>query len=202
VFETELSFLKYDSNRKFLEYVIECIAPDQFFVIPPSASGKYHPLCTMKEGGLVIHTKRLIFFAMQLAAGHKLEPKDVDKLIIAGVIHDIGKKAKYSKTDPFPYEDHPLEAVDLLKRNEEQLIEFISRDELEEIFELIKFHMGPWTPKSILKKLTEYTELELIIYHSDYLSSRPNLVTPVDNIDITIPKSVKDPDENSGVHTS
>lgn len=186
-FEGELGQIKSANKRKLAEYIIDNLLPDYFFSIRPSSSGKYHPICTLRDGGLVIHTKRLIYFALELANGHQWDkslPEIIDLIIIAGIIHDAAKKEKYEKGTN-DYENHPAIARDMLENKEEELIKYASKKELVEIYNLVLHHMGPWTPEKYRKPLDNYTLPELVLYHADYLASRKYISTPVDEVGVT-----------------
>lgn len=185
IFEAELERINSSKVRELGEYIIENILPERFFIIPPSSTGKYHPKCTNRRGGLVIHTKRFIFLAIHLAEGCKLTTEEKDMMIVAGIVHDGAKDIKYRGKE---YEDHPLIIVEWLKQVESTLLNLVSKMFLNDMYELIFFHMGPWTPKAIRKPMEEYKLKESIMYHSDYLSSRDYIGTPVDDIELKIPE--------------
>lgn len=56
IFENELNLIKNVDLRKLVELSLQS-APDYFFTIPASSTGKYHPQYALGEGGLVRHTK-------------------------------------------------------------------------------------------------------------------------------------------------
>lgn len=184
IFSPELERIKSEKYRTLAVYIIDNILPETFFIIQPSSSGKYHPQCTHRKGGLIVHTKRLLYLAGELTEACKFSDDEKDQMIIAGIVHDMEKKAdSYS-------EEHPVEAKNTLRQKESELIKHASRDELKTIYDLVIYHMGPFSPKSILKRMKEYTIGECIIYFSDYLASRKFIGTPVDDCEIIYPEGV------------
>lgn len=178
IFDNELKLIKNNKKREMLEYIIDNIIPESFFYIPASSSGKYHPVCSRGKGGLIIHTKRLIFLAVYLAKSWELSEEEIDSLIIAGIVHDMCKEEKkYSK-------NHPKQAFDILKNNEDKLMDYVSKKDIKLIENMVLYHMGHYTPKEYYKKQEEYTLLENIIYFADYLSSRELVILPVDDFQV------------------
>lgn len=163
--------LKQINNPKIREFTIACLkdVPDIFLKMPASTSGKYHPLPATKEGGLVWHVQRACYFASVLLEAYKIDGKDIrgDIVLSALILHDIGKKEKYGK-NYWEYANHPITATKITKKHSKLLP--------EKIYTLIEncilHHMGPWSTPSTKKPITKYNFLELIVYNSDYLSSR------------------------------
>jgi HD superfamily phosphohydrolase YqeK len=191
MFEQELEMIKKEDHRKLAEFIIEKIAPNKLFAIRPSSTGKYHPRCTMRPGGLVIHIKRLVFFALPMAEAQEYSSDIKDMIIVAAIAHDMCKSDTYPPRGTkvkYTYEDHPIEAVDLLKDHEDRLIKYVDLANLKLVYRMILYHMGRWTPESVKKLLSDYTQPEMLFYMADYLSAQKQIVTVVDNIALEIPK--------------
>ena len=60
LFKNELDSIKSEKRRSFAEYLIEN-ADDYFFTVAASTSGKYHPKFDLGNGGLVRHTRFVVF---------------------------------------------------------------------------------------------------------------------------------------------
>ena len=60
-FAKELETFKHDDIRKFAEVLIDN-APDYFFHVAASSTGKYHPKYALNDGGLMRHTKAVVRF--------------------------------------------------------------------------------------------------------------------------------------------
>lgn len=145
--------------------------PDYFYKGWASSTGKYHPACTCKDGGLVIHVRRAVYIVNRLADGWGLKGLDKDIVVAATILHDIAKVGQGSG----PYQDyvnHPINAEKYLAPYDEDI--------RKKVNDCIRFHMGLWTPDSIKKPLTEYTLSELIVYTADYIATTKDLTTPVD----------------------
>ena len=56
VFNVELNRIQDQNVRASTELLLNML-PDYFFEIPASSSGKYHPVFSLGEGGLVRHVK-------------------------------------------------------------------------------------------------------------------------------------------------
>lgn len=99
-----------------------------------------------------------------------------DNIIAACILHD-GLKGGKGVSDYKTYEDHPILV-------EQHYKECFSNEKIEpwqqEIFNLIVYHMGFWTPQSVRKPMCDYLTSELIVYLSDFFASRKELVTKVD----------------------
>lgn len=187
VFRPNLVMIRNPEIRKFTEDVLADL-PWYFWVQPASTTGQYHPACTVCEGGLLVHTKRVIFFGQNLILAHKLKDTEAaDVLVAAFILHDGEKGGKgYSSYED--YENHPLLVKERWYKAHPPSIDPVTREPRiprvwePQIFDMIKHHMGPWTPESIRKPLSQYIEAEIIMYHADYMASRKNVTTPTDGI--------------------
>jgi HD superfamily phosphohydrolase YqeK len=177
VFEKTLALIKNNETRKWVKETLD-IFPEYFWTQPASSTGKYHPACALSTSGLLIHTKRVVWFALKFisAFGNEINDETRDNVIAACILHDgcKGGKGKGSYED---YVNHPILV--------EKYYKGYAGDKLEpwqqEIFTLIRYHMGPWTPESVKKPLEKYTKLEFIVYLADFLASRKDLNTNVDS---------------------
>lgn len=182
VFNKELMTIKNENVRNFTKYLLDN-APDYFYSVPASSSGRFHPKYALGEGGLVRHTKALVGIMNHLL---ELEQYQVlfselqrDFLRLAGLTHDIRKHG--DGTVNHTVFEHPLLASNWIK---EQWIEFgnqgnigISANALAFVQECLESHMGQWNTNKIsnvvLPKPT--TEAQKFVHMCDYLASRKNL---------------------------
>ncbi len=75
--------------------VIPLHIPEYFWTVPSSITGKYHPIDSLGEGGLVRHTIKVINMGLKLASAN---PKmNYDEVIIACAFHDITKYGSNAK---------------------------------------------------------------------------------------------------------
>lgn len=178
-FRKELNLIVDPKIKDWTEKTLEVVR-DAFWRIPASSTGKYHPQCTNKDGGLIIHVKRVVYLADRLTFAWNIKEQNRDIVIAACILHDIAKTGKDSGAY-IDYVNHPINAADIFKKT----IGLLPKDETPEdsmfkISQCIKYHMGLWTPNSIKKPLNKYTALELATYTCDYMASTKDLVTPVD----------------------
>lgn len=176
VFAEELAFIEDKDIRAFTE---KCIlkTPDYFYTVPASSTGKYHPEYSLGEGGLIRHTKALVYFAKELLSleynKQRFTTLERDMIIAAGILHDSFKhgdtEQKYSIANhPVVAADHILEWAD---ENEREFAKTIS--------DCVRSHMGEWngdykTKKEIMPK--PQTDIEMFVHECDYLASRKPLM--------------------------
>ena len=87
-FSTEINYLKNESNKEDLAYLINLL-PDYFFTIPASSTGKYHPKFASTTHGLVKHTKVAVRIAHDLfEINHNFTEEEKDLIIMALVMHN------------------------------------------------------------------------------------------------------------------
>ena len=83
VFKKEYTYITNDRYRENAEKLVELL-PDYFFKVAASSTGKYHPLFSLGDGGLVRHTKAAIRIAKELldnnSIGHKFTSDEKDYL--------------------------------------------------------------------------------------------------------------------------
>lgn len=161
-----------DTNIKRLVIAVLEECPDYFYIIPASSGGKYHPLYTLGEGGLIRHTKAAVKIAndlLTLEMYKSLTPKR-DQILAALILHDCcknGYKAVYTVTE------HPLIASKLIKDVAKK--NNIQDEFVEEICSIVETHMGQWindfyTKQPVLEKPT--TAIQKFAHQCDYLASR------------------------------
>lgn len=173
----ELNLIKDKNIREWTQATLEN-APEYFWVAMASSTGKYHPACTIKKGGLITHVKRTVYLVNRLCGGLGVNGIDQDILISATILHDIAKTPsndpRYTYAD---FENHPINAEKYFAKDME-----LNKDlgTYEMIKDCIRNHMGLWSPKSSIKPLENYSMLELMVYMADYLSATKDLVTPKD----------------------
>jgi len=171
-------------DKSIKEFTIRTLenAPDYFYKAMASSTGKYHPTCTNKEGGLIIHVKRATYIVNRLCDGYGIKDIDRDIVLSAIILHDIAKVPSPKENPQITYadyENHPINA-EKYWFGEKETIE-LGIDNLAKITNCIRYHMGLWTPQFIKKGIKDYTLLELIVYTADYIATTKDLITPKDN---------------------
>lgn len=170
------------SDTKLQEFAIRLLlnAPDYFFTIPASSTGKYHPPFSQGTGGLVRHTKCVIFFAKCNAESFDFIQKDIDLIIISALIHDILKQGK-DKQSKYTVWEHPELASSYVLEHQKLYPHLINIEDAEQISKAVLCHMGKWQNHEIYlkgrKKFPLPTTLfELALQSADYMASRKELL--------------------------
>ena len=176
VFNTELNFIENEDIKKFCEEMLEK-APDYFYSIPASSTGKYHPNYALGDGGLVRHTKALVNI-MNYILGlewmqEKYDSRKRDLMRVAGLLHDTMKDG--DGTTKYTVHEHPLLAAAWVE--EETVENEIPQEERSAIAAMIETHMGQWSTnkKSNIELPKPQHEVQFIVHLSDYLASRKQL---------------------------
>lgn len=172
MFRNELGDIQDNSLRKFAENVI-LFAPDYFFTAPASSTGKYHPVLSLGEGGLVRHTRLVEWFAMNIANAMMIEEHSKDMLIIAALAHDM-KKHGDGNTE-YTVKEHPKLAAEFLDSVWNSMFhkEGIDYGDIQKIERLVECHIGQFGEKDGMP--VPKTKLELILHSADYLASRKDI---------------------------
>ena len=172
MFEVELNNIKDERVRISAAMVLENL-PDYFFEVPASSSGKYHPIFSLGEGGLVRHVKVAMRILEEMfrdeAFGVYPEYKK-DLMRMALLLHDGFKSGiEYSGHTA---SDHPVIMADYILEHQKDL--FISEEDAEFVSRLIRCHMGPWNTDKQGKEIMPVprTREELLIHLCDYIASR------------------------------
>ena len=199
LFEKELSYI-HDSHLEAFAEVCLMDAPEYFFHIPASSTGKYHPQYAMGEGGLVRHVKAAIGIFHELCKadidmyyyheyyllGDKLSSIDRDQLqdevLIALLLHDI---MKHGYAEGHTIHEHPLYAAQFFEHEAKEY--GLSPSVTQRISSMIASHMGKWN-------LSQYSSIALptpesglwgnkLVHLCDYLASRKCLEYQFDVVD-------------------
>lgn len=166
--------LKLIKNPEIKELVKVCLkeAPDYFYTIPASATGKYHPKLSLGRGGLIRHTKVAVLYAAALIDNVSCYDFNVlakDCIIASLILHDSVKNGWNGSRYTIP--KHPLEAATLIQKIGKQLK--IDNVLLNVISGCVASHMGQWNTsksgKEILPK--PKTEMEKFVHMCDFLSA-------------------------------
>lgn len=186
-FQNELKWIKNKDIRKFAIEMIS-ILPDYFFVVPASSTGKYHPSYSLKEGGLVRHTKGAVLIAKTLLDlemfgeqwncdndlpwNNNFTDEEKDVIITALLLHDGVKHG--IEGGRYSVATHPTDMVKFIESND-KVYQTLSTTTIGLICDCIASHMGEFnkdykTQKEILPK--PITSMEKFVHLCDYLASR------------------------------
>ena len=177
-FQRELSWIK---NEDIKELFIACRdnAPDYFYCIPASTSGKYHAEYELGLGGLYRHSLGVARFMHHFLSieqyTREFTERAQDLLILGCCFHDVLKCGTNGSS--FTVQDHPLQGSAYVREQNIKLKCSLSEEEIEFICDNISSHMGQWnTSKSGKEILPKPTTLAQELTHlADMLASRKDL---------------------------
>lgn len=171
-FGAQLSLIE---NKSLASLVELCLlnAPEYFYTMPASTSGKYHPAYSLGEGGLVRHTKAAVKIADCLLSLEMYAPlaQSKDEIIAALILHDSVKKGRQG--GDWTVIEHPLQAADLLIGTA-RACKYEDTDQVERIASMIRSHMGQYnTDRNGFEVLPKpLTKEQKFVHQCDYLASK------------------------------
>lgn len=184
VFNVELARFENENVRLSAETILNMI-PDYFYEIPASSSGKYHPLFSLGEGGLVRHVKvamRILEEMFRDAAFGDYDSNTKDLIRMALIVHD-GFKSGITNVG-HTCNEHPILMSDFIIENMDKLD--ISEEEARFVASLVITHMGPWNKDragNVIMPVPK-TKEELLVHLCDYIASRNFLNVHFENNEI------------------
>lgn len=183
--QTEINYIKNKKYQDNLKILIELL-PDYFFQVPAASTGKYHPTCSLGEGGLLRHTKTVARIALELYGDESItgvfNDYEKDLMMIGMILHDGLKHGlDYSEYTVF---EHPLIMSEYIKNNKDKLT--FTDNEIDFICNVISSHMGPFTKdykgnEVLPKPVNKYQKF---VHMCDYIASRKFLNINFENNDI------------------
>lgn len=180
VFEKELNWIVNPKIKAFAEKLVEC-APDYFFEVQASSSGRYHPSYAIGPGGLVRHTVAATHILHELTSNlemfNKYTQDQKDMMLTAILGHDFFKHGLEATAGKYTVAEHPVVCADFIRYND-NLCEMLEREQIEFIAGCIESHMGQWNTKwnstvEIMPK--PKTGPQNLVHLADYLASRKYL---------------------------
>lgn len=170
LFQRELSYIKDEKIKEFAENLL-ADADEYFFTVPASSSGKYHPDFARGEGGLVRHTKAVVYFTTDFCRSEfefkTINARQAQLLIVAAIAHDIKKQGDGS-TGHTMMKEHPYLAAEYVKAENEKY-QLLSDEDVDYIYKAVRSHMGPWCD------VKPETRAELTLFYADYTASRSEI---------------------------
>lgn len=168
MFAEELATIKDDEIRATTARLLDG-APEYFWHVAASSSGKYHPAYALGEGGLVRHVKAAVKFANHLFVISNFTDKEQDYIISALLLHDILKHGKDGDEGHTVFE-HPILAADYIREN-------ATGEYADVVSSLVSTHMGQWTTSKYSSVVLQapVTELQKFVHECDYLASRKDI---------------------------
>ena len=177
VFEREITLIKNDTLREMVRGYFETTVPAYFWEIGASSSGKYHPVFSQGEGGLVRHTQAVVMFAeefLRMSPFCYLSDEHKDFVIAACLVHDTMKYGTGAEMEKSEYKNHAQNAAkafrDYCFEHGYPVSEFMTN--------AISAHMGQWSTD---KNCRPFTSIDRCVHMADYVASRPFIDIPVIN---------------------
>lgn len=172
--QAELEQITDKRIRDFTEYALRQ-APEYFWSVPSSSSGKYHPEQSNGEGGLVRHTRAVVYFAVKLCDVFSITGVEKDCIISACILHDIVKYGEVKKDHTT--KNHDYEGAMFVKRIGDAF--GLDRDHLDIIAGSVAWHMGKWTDMTGRKRAQrfpdDYTVPQMVTHLADVISAQKNV---------------------------
>lgn len=187
LFTNELNTFTNEDIKVFATVLLDD-APDYFFHVAASSTGKYHPLYALGDGGLIRHTKSVIRFYNHIMTleqnSNMFTNREIDLGRIACLVHDIQKsgneeyyieKSNNGENKVFTVFNHPLLSAKYVMSYKGK---YLTEEDLKFIALAIGSHMGQWNtnkhePDIVLPK--PRTDMQKIVHMADYLASRKDI---------------------------
>ena len=168
-FEREIQNIESEDLRDFVRFFFNEKVGDWFWKSGASSTGKYHPVFSQGEGGLVRHTRAAAWVCEELLrmssyAYMRAEYKDYARVAI--LLHDTRKYGSGDTEDKDCYKEHGRLAAEAVFN---AWLEFFDQGEAPELLLMaIRSHMGQWVED---KDDRPFTNIDRLVHLSDYISS-------------------------------
>lgn len=164
-FDKEISLIKNINVKNLVKEILKN-ADDWFFTEPASSSGKYHPTFALEPGGLVMHTKAVVYFLKEMLRSelYDIDEYHQDMLYLSAIAHDIKKYGETNNTG-HTVKNHPQLASNYVEfiNNKQQIL---PKKDIKYIQNCILRHMGVFGDDKPI------TEDEKLLHMADLLASR------------------------------
>ena len=170
-FEREIQNIESVELQDFVRFFFNEKVGAWFWKSGASASGKFHPVFTHGEGGLVRHTRAVEWVCEELLrlstyAYMKAEYKDYAR--VACLLHDVCKYGSGDTENKDCYKNHGELAADAVAAAWLSLFDQGEAPEL--LLMAIRSHMGQWTEN---RDDRPFTNIDRLVHLADYIASRP-----------------------------
>lgn len=147
-----------------------------------------YPPDTYEEGGLIVHTKRMVRLAAQMGIAQGLDDTEMDMVICASLIHGLTKVVEVEGT--VVYDHFHAYTIDKMVAYRRAMDEqsgseahsttiWLDDDILADILRMVRCQKGIWSP---IPETIPSTTLEWIVHTADLLAS--NIHHMIDGHDI------------------
>lgn len=170
VFATEVARIEDENLRNFAVNMIENgDIPAYFWEIGASSSGKFHPIFSQGEGGLVRHVKAAMLILedlLRMSSYAYMSAEYKDYCRIALLFHDCAKYGTDEEINKDEYANHARNGAQLLDRN---WVAYFGQSAPFLILNAMRSHMGQWSTE---KEDKPFTNIDRVVHLADYISSR------------------------------
>lgn len=138
-----------------------------------------HPANTTRRnrmvGGLIRHTKAVVYFAAKLCEVYGVTGLDKDYVISACILHDVLKYGAVKQA--FTTKNHDYEGAVFVR---EKGADFgLKQESINAITGCIAWHMGRWTDltgREVKKEFPrDYTTIQMVTHLADVISAQKNV---------------------------
>lgn len=173
-FTNELASITDVKLREFVETILNETG-DWFYHDAASTSGRYHPKFALGDGGLVRHTRAVVYWVKELSRSEmfNVNTHQTDLLIAAAIMHDI---RKHTATGGY-IAKHARAAYDLVVETQTKLPDLVSADDVKYIADAISTHMGIWGVRDGERKPT--SDSEKLLHIADLMASRKESILEI-----------------------
>ena len=157
IFQKELNLIHDKDIKQFVITCFDKLCPNYFWTCPCSTTGKYHPQVSLGVGGLIRHTKLVVWWGLHLATalGNSPELREIpqnqllDEIIATLLLHDMIKNGKGLNAQGRPFEKGVTgtHGVTLANRICDEILDQKLNNSYIRILGGIALHMGIWTTK-------------------------------------------------------
>lgn len=176
----EINLITDPIIKSFVESVLIRASP--FWKSPSTFIPEVHPPDEYSDGGLCLHTKRVVRVAALLISTYDCSQEDFNCLIAAAILHDVTKAIARTNNEEIEevFHDtmHPYTVDNFINwcRTEDSLNAddsqpntlLINEEQMYLILRLIRCSHGPWSP---IPETIPSSSLEKILHMSDLIAS-------------------------------
>ena len=168
--DAEVCWIKNPRLRELVTEILEH-APAQFWTAPSSRSGKHHPTDEFDTGGRILHTKRVVRVAKDLARSFNMSQRETDWAIAGALVHDMGMHVADDV-----YYGHGGLLLNVVKEFKSQL-DILNDQYIVRLAEIVQLHMGVFDAPF---RVAWDDKVALVLQLSDYVASRTYIKVDVD----------------------
>jgi len=174
----EIDLISSTHLKSFVRSVL--LKAKDFWEIPSSFSGKYHPIDEHGFGGNVLHTKRVVRVAKIISDSYVLDVHERDLIYAAALLHDVTKGKKHSPSEQCAYDPFHPYTVDnfvdwCIEEDKKYTSEsssttlYVDEDTIQSVLRIVRCHLGPWSP---IPETMPTSHAEMIVHLADNIASK------------------------------